>query len=66
MKRPLKSKWFVAAHSQILSDDIWMCRSNTFSKMNVVFFFFLVGSPLVLSTGGNEEEYVKLLPEWTA
>ena len=65
MKRPLKSKWFVAAHSQILSDDIWMCRSNTFSKMNV-FFFFLVGSPLVLSTGGNEEEYVKLLPEWTA
>ena len=56
MKRPLESKWFVATHSQILSDDIWMCISNNFSKMNIFFFFFLVGSPLVLSTGGNEED----------
>ena len=41
MKRPLELKWFVAAHPQILSDDIWICRSNIFSKMNIFFSFFL-------------------------
>lgn len=54
----------VCGHPQILSDDIWMCRSNIFSKMNI-FFSFFCWKPFDSEHGGNEG-YVKLLPGWAA